>query len=369
MAIICALRFDHYSGAMVGDEEYWLLRRRKSYYNDTIHKILDDGTAEATGIAAAYGGWGHPAFHHEVVRAANATLRALYAKGSEGWTETEGVARIAQLGHVILSRYHHVIHRRVDETLRFLYGFTTDDLTRGYFEENGSRFDIAQDSVKSNALKIVNYSDKRPANKTIFDNRGVLIGYDPTDGFGMFNFNGEKHVLCFVSGGFEAVGKGQYASGQAFARFLNQKSVAQRRAGVDRVEGMVQVIHATHMAEDYYHEAGGNVSIVYIDGRGKSHDRRYHEIVDDRARLASELVRAFDWEQLTMADTYELVDGLVFQSAPVEEIEHAMFERCRDAVSLELILRGYKHDWTRAPAVPAGPAPVTAPAKPARKKS
>lgn len=361
MAIICALRFDAHSGAMVADEAYWYLRRRKSFFMDNLYQVIDNDIAEDLGIEAAYGSWGHPHFHHEVVTRTQAEVRSIYKKGAEQWVNSQNIKQVARLGRIMLTNYHKVIRRRVDETLRFLYGFTTSDLTRGFYEENGQRYDIAQDAVKGNAMKTVTWSDKRGSMNTVFENRGVLMGYDPEDGFTLLNFNGEKHVICLVSGGFEAVGRGQYASAQAFARFLNHKFLASRRDGVDRIEGMVQVIHAARMAGDYYHEAGGNLSIVYLNGKAKTHAERYTVFTDDRAKLASELVRAFEWQLLAKKDAYELLEAVLFLNANPEEIETQFNARVTDHKALDLLLRGYKHDWTKADSeVQAAAEPVQA---------
>jgi len=346
MAVICALRFDDYSGAIAGDEAYWFLRRRDSFFTEFLHQVLDEGASEKLGMTVAYGGTGNPSFQYEIARRTKQKTKELLAKLPLPEGQRPNLNDVEEIGRILLGELHAVVHRRVDAALKLLYGFDTSDYTRGFFEANGARYDITQDSVKKLAKSWINSNDCAGGAKPIYENFGILIGYDKRFGFRGFHINGEKGVLATMSGGFDAIGPGKYASALEFAKFLNNKTLDQRRNGLDRIEGLAGLIAATQRAGEYYHEAGGNISVTIIDGRKPTHAERYREIHDDRARLAGELVTAWNWGQISKMVCYDLLDGLMFHAADIDGVEEQLFRRATDARKLEKILRGYKIDWT-----------------------
>jgi hypothetical protein len=154
----------------------------------------------------------------------------------------------------------------------------------------------------------------------------------------------ENNVLCFNFEGWEAIGAGKYASGLCLGQFLNRRSILMRKQGYDRVEGMYELIKAGLTTTENFHEAGGNINIVYIDGKGTSHSGRYREIFDERARLAGEIVRANLAGILEKDRVMKLLDKLLFKSHSFGKIESELFRVSSDKRHLELVLRGYKLD-------------------------
>jgi hypothetical protein len=350
MAVVCALRFGEHAGAICADEAYWFLRRRKSFFTEHLHPLLDDEAAEDLGMAVVYGGTGLPSFHYEAACRVRKRVRELLAKRAEEKARAQ-LAGVEAISRLALNELHGVIGRRVNDALKFMYGFTRDEFIQGYFERDGKRYEIAQESVKKTAKSWISSKDPHPLAKPIHKNFAVIVGYDPQLGFQAFHVNGEKAILATVSGGFEAIGPGKYASAQEFARFWNHKTVSQRRGELNRVEGLAVLIAAAQRAGEYYHEAGGHLQIMLIDGKKPTHAERLRELADHRAKLAGELVTAWEWGEIGKADCYELLDGLAFQGAELDEVEEALFARAKDAQRLERIFRGYKVDAT-APDVP-----------------
>ncbi|MHC5036707.1 MAG: hypothetical protein ACYTHM_05280, partial [Planctomycetota bacterium] len=238
---------------------------------------------------------------------------------------------------------------RVNEKLRFLYGFETDDLIRGKFEVEGQSFEIRQGAVKKHAMSIMDGSNKAQIIKDVHKNKGILLGWDAHDGALHYHLNAENFVLSMVSGRFEAVGAGRYASGISFADFLGNQTLRRRREGHDRVEGAFQLILSGIMASRFFHEVGGNLHMTVIDGRGKSHGERMRFIDEERMRLAVEAVQSARMDFVGKAAALEVVEGMIFNDLSVEKGERMLFKAAAKPKGLELFLRGYKAfelpDW------------------------
>ena len=89
MAIVNALKFNEYSGAIIADEEYWMLRRRKSFFQNSLSLIVNEKISDALGLIAVYGGFGNPSFDYEVVMKTKKRLEDVFSKFPEG-KKTEG---------------------------------------------------------------------------------------------------------------------------------------------------------------------------------------------------------------------------------------------------------------------------------------
>src|SRR4030042_1716124 len=156
MAIVNAIKFDRYSGAMISDEEYWFLRRRRSYFSDCIHPLLSPEISEKYNLEAVYGGTGYPYFHFEVVE--KARKRLLNLKPGEVAKGAKNVPfdTVENVGKITLEIIHQVAQRYVNNHLKFVYGFTIDDYNRGFFTENGKKYEIKQDAVKDSVKNVIN---------------------------------------------------------------------------------------------------------------------------------------------------------------------------------------------------------------------
>ncbi|MBN1355581.1 hypothetical protein JXA40_04835 [bacterium] len=340
MAIVTALQFSTSSGAMLCDEEYWFLRRRRSFFLDNIRNILPREISEALGIEAAYGGYGHPGFHEEVIRRTRDNILKIFKSGDK--VRNMPVNDLEAIAEIIRQTMQDIRQRKVNDMLKFLYGFTMDDLNRGFFEEDGTRYDLAQEAIKTEARKIITYEKKGNLTDPIFKNKAVLIGYDPQSKFRAFHINAENTVYSLISGGFEAIGAGLYGAGIEFSRIMNNLTLDQRRTGFDPVWGMLALYQATLKGYDHFHEVGGGLSLIYIDGNGQDHANRYFEFSGDTTRLAMEMVRALQHGLITQEKIYPLLEKLFFKQADRTDVEHLFFDQIEDQATLHKLLRGYK---------------------------
>ncbi len=348
MAVVTALQFNHSSGAMICDEEYWFLRRRRSFFLDNLRNLVPEDISDALGIELVYGGYGHPGFHDEVIHRFRDEIRKEFetSPSDRNFTLTD----IESLALMVRKIIQETRQRRVNDMLKFLYGFNIHDLNRGYFEEDGTKFEIVQNSIKSEAKRILKYEKKGGLTDPIFKNKAVLIGYDPEFGFRSFHLNAENTVCSLVSGGFESVGAGLYGAGIEFSRIMNRLTLDQRRNGFERVWGIIALYEATLNAYDHFHEVGGGLNLVYINGEGKTHAERYLEISDAPSQLAMEIVKACKFRLVTYEQIYPLIDALIFEGKDRKSVEKEFFAACDDTQTLRKLLRGYKlHPFPQSP--------------------
>jgi len=342
MAIVTALQFNDNSGAMICDEEYWFLRRRRSFFLDNIRNLIPEEYADFLGIEAAYGGWGHPGFHEEVIRRSREKISRIITSNKHRKKGGQRLADLEDIAGVVREAMQETRRRKVDDMLKFLYGFTVDDLNQGFWMENDKKYEIKQDAVLKAAKGIASFQTKNHLTNPIFKNKAVVIGFDPVHRFRAFHINAENTVTSLISGGFEAIGAGKYGAGIEFSRIMNRLTLDQRRSGFDRVWALIALMEATLKAYDYFHEVGGGLNLVYINGEGKKHQEKYFEFSDAPMHLAMEMVKAKEYGLLPDKALYTLMDDVLFKNKPVKTVESAFFNAVSDDITLRKLLRGYK---------------------------
>lgn len=337
MAIVTSLQFSPSSGALMCDEEYWYLRRRRSFFLDNIRNVIPEDVSEALQIYAGYGGWGHPGFHEEVIQRTRETILKMWKDG-----KSAELLDLENIAMVIRRVMEEVRRRKIDDMLKFLYGFTVDELNQGFFVENGEKIEIKQDAVIKAAKGIISYQTKNGMTEAIFKNKCVFTGYDPTWGFRGWHINAENTVCSLISGGFEAIGAGMYGAGIEFSRILNRITLDQRRKGFDRVWGVIALIEATLNAWEHFHEVGGGLHLVLIDGKAKNKANRYRELSDHVMRLAHEMVTAVRFGMADYQTIYPLMEDLIFNQVNLKTVEKSFIDTAESPSNLKKLLRGYK---------------------------
>ncbi|MCD4654134.1 hypothetical protein K8T06_09375 [bacterium] len=337
MAIVTSLQFSAVSGALMCDEEYWYLRRRRSFFLDNIRNVIPEEVSADLEIYAGYGGWGHPSFHEEVIRRTREKVLDVWKNG-----DTSELKDLENIAMIIRKAMEQTRRRKIDDMLKFLYGFNLDELNQGYFEENGDKVDIKQDAVVKAAKDIATFKTQNGLTNPIFKNKCVFTGYDPTWGFRGWHINAENTVCSLISGGFEAIGAGHYGAGIEFSRILNRLTLDQRRQGFDRVWGMIALFEATLNAWEHFHEVGGGLHLILIDGKATKKADRYREVSDHPMQLAKEMITAVRFGMISYETIYPLIDELIFKQANTKKIEKKFIEKANDPAALRKLLRGYK---------------------------
>lgn len=344
MSLVNVLRFNEHCGGLISDEEFWNIRFRRRLYCDNLHSLVDADVADALDLEVCYGGAAYPSLHWEVVTGAREILRKRFDDHAKAKKKGPPFKTVREVGSVVLEVLQKVVRRRIDQRLNFYYGFSSDDVNRGFFEKDGEKIEIKQEKVLEKARGMASYKERDRLLKLLFTARAVVFGYDEPTGITGYYVDPEHSVLCFNYEGFDSLGAGKFAAGLSLGRFLNAKPLTMRKKGLDRTEGMFELILSALTASDHFHEVGGNMNLVYIDGKGKNHRERYREIFDDTARLASEVVRAHMAGLLGRKEAIALLDGLIFAGAPLSRVEKGLFSRVSDTRAFEYVLRRYKLD-------------------------
>lgn len=352
VAIVNLLRFNDRAGAMISDEEYWVWGRRRSFFTDHIYRVSEDKLNEQLGMELVYGGTGHPPFHLEIVEHLRKKLEQSLSKEDHNGLPTTTEA----IGYLLLEEAQNTVQRRVNDHLRFLYGISVDDINRGYFELDGKRFDIKQKKVIDDVTNIVLQKGNNDLLKPLYKSRGVLMGIDPEHGFTAYHLNYDQSILAFVSGGFEAIGTGKYASGIVLGQYLNNKNVAQRREGIDPVEGVYTLFKSAILASESFCQVGGYFSMVLLSQPDLKKLPVCTLVQGDRAKLATEIVQAHRLEQIDMSTCLELLNQLIFKSISLESVEDGLFGKAKNKRLLEWRLSGFKADVESSIIQPTSPA-------------
>jgi len=335
LGIVNMLRFNDHSGAMICDEETTYFERRRTHFDKNIRNLLTPEISDKLGIEAYYGGAGYPPFHYSVIRKAVSSIRK--------WAEDRTDGTFREVAGITLDCMRDEIRRRVNDKLRLYFGFDMDELNQGFYMKGDRKIEIKQECVRKKAREISDYTDKSEPVKNIFSNDAAVVGYDSIDGFQAYNLRGTATVLSFLTG-FETIGPGKYGAIIAFAKSFNRKFIVERRAGYDRVDGMILLLTSAVEARRFFIDVGGYFNIVYINGKGSCHKERVLELASHRTKLAEEVVFANIRGMLDRKDTENLIRQLIFEDIPIDEAEEKLFDGADDPDILEYILRGYKID-------------------------
>ncbi len=344
MTVVNAIRFDDYSGAMVCDEQVsWGAMTRKGDVGDKIQSVIPIRIRDKFGVVAAYGGSGTSAVSEEIKRTSFRLMEEEFSNRKQQYKKPDEFLTIREIADLIFRKLSEMKRGHVDEFLFHRFGFSGNDLIRGYYESGNGKIEINQKEIIREAQSAMTWEGRFPDLGFLYVNRGILSGYDPKDGFRIFYFNMMTFSYEPVQAIFQSIGSGQDTSDLAFADFAGTKTLKERRMRLDPVESMVSIIHATNLASRNNVGIGGYYNIVIIDGR-KPNAERLIEIADERAKLVSEVVAAYKAEIITRKTAYRIVENIIFGNVSFAKAEKELFRRAGNQKLLSRFLRGYKPD-------------------------
>ena len=335
MATVFFMKFNRDQGALVADEMSWHLSFKYGYrptrYGDSLLNLLDEEFSLKNQFVAVYSGVGFPCFHFEVARKAKEIL----AK------RNDLVGDLDKTSEMVQDVYQDVHARMINDKLRFNFGFDRDQLNNKKFKWNGNDFEIKQDSVVQEARKIMKYGCKQDAYHRIFDNEGLVMGYDKENGIRAYHIGNEGRGLDFAYP-FDAIGPGKEIGTKIFADTNYRMQLDERRAGFNFSDGLFLLMNSFVEAYDFNMKTGGYIQILLMDGKCEY----FTDMVDEKSGhspfLAAEVIRAYRWGYLTRGEAKSLVDRLLIYDEEWESIEKDMFEKASDAAMLRKHLMGYK---------------------------
>ena len=345
MAIVIGFKIDSHSGAMIGDEEDWILRRRKIFYGDFISSLLTEEISNAFHLEAVYGGMGMPSFSYDVSRNTRKKIEKKYYEYKAGKGKT--LTSIDDISSILLNTIQGEFKKRINRKLRSLYGFEKDDLLQGFFNYKGTDYEIKQEELRKKAMEQATVPEKGCLEDDYLEHKALLLGYDSENGITLYGYEYTNPTFYLTAGPFEIRGTGEDekdAAQLSIANYINKKPLNIRRSGFDRVEVITEMIKASYEASVHNQEVGGYFNLVYINGRASSHEERYKEPSDEAMKIATEIIIGENYDLLDKDTVYEMINSLIFEDKNPDRVEEDMFRKARSPYRLDFILRGYKAD-------------------------
>lgn len=342
MGLVNSLKFDYYSGAVITDEEYFIGGRRRVLTADNLQTLLSDEMCNELQLEAVYGGSGNIAITNQIINEIKTELSKRYSeyvkKGREGniFTSVEDISRIA------LKIFQSDSKKYVNRKLTGLFGFNIDDFNRGFYFVDGKKIEIKDDKIISKALDIIML--KSDTMKDISELEGLITGTDRFYGFNSFDFYGGMTHLYLSTSLYNAIGAGSTTTSLSFSELINGLTLDERRNGIEKVFGLVELIRITNQTAIKNSEIGGYYNIIYLNGKGYNHSERMIEISGDVSQFIKETVSAYDNSLISKDVCYSIIDKLVFgkEKFNIAEAESYLFGNSSDISKLQFLLRGYK---------------------------
>lgn len=343
MATVFFMKFNDDQGALVADEMTWHLGFKYGYrpsrYGDQILNLLDEGFSSKNNFAAVYAGVGFPSLHFEVARGARDALMVEHGCIGDLDRTSEVVQGVFQDAHA----------RLINDKLRFFFGFDRDELNLGKFKYLDKEYEIHQEDVVKEARKLLKFQDKSEAYQRIFDNEGLVMGYDKDNGIRAFHVDNEGRGLDFAYP-FDVIGYGKEIGTKIFADTNYRMMLEERRKGFTFSDGLFLLMNGFVEAYDINSKAGGYVQVFMIDGKREHLKNLTAEVHDHKSYLAAEVIRAYRWGYIKRKTAQGMIDRLLIQGEDWEPIEKELFKSASDPQKLRKYLMGYKpHE---APAKP-----------------
>ncbi|MCK5685817.1 hypothetical protein KAJ27_16915 [bacterium] len=338
MGIVNILKFDEYAGAIITDEED-NFQVRRTFFRDNLYRLIDQDIAKKLNIEVIYGGVGDASLHHEIYESVAREIRQDFKAKKK---KKSSYKTVEAVGRLVIKSMNVALKRKANNRLRYLFGFNADDLNRGYFIKDGQKYEIKQEKIIKKALKISTKNEEAAARRGASEDHSLIIGFDSENKLCMYNIKAECSVLSHVSGGFDTVGTGKYASGLSFAKCVGRKEQKVRNSGMDHAEGMVELILSAIYAAEYCTFIGGLFHISYLNGEKMG--EKVVEYDELHVKLATEIVHALHARLIDRPTSIKLIRDLMFKGVKLDSVESALYSSAQDPMKLDTYLRGYKLD-------------------------
>jgi len=348
MTSINAIRFDNYSGIMICDEQrHWNDDRMKIFGADKIRPVVPDEIIERYGIVAAYGNTGTSSIGDELRFKIREKVLEVYKK----LVELEGgppekFLTIQDIAELIFNLITEVKHDHINESLKNMLGFTTDDFIQGEYKKDGREYKIKSKEITEKAMKEIAGSSGTDQTGAVFGNAGIVAGYDREGGFQIYLFSMRHSFYEPVPSGFVAQGSGSDMVNVSLSRFFNHLTAEERKNTIDRIDGTIAAIDAINEASLNNIGVGGYFNIFLFDGR-KPEKERLVEINDHRSRFCTEMIHAYRYGFIKESVIKEMVKGLLYEGKDLDWASNLVWEQVEDKKALHRFLRGYPSEvWS-----------------------
>ena len=341
MTSINAMRFNHYSGACICDETISTGGEMKINAGDKIRPSLPQIISENYGVVGAIGSTGSCSFGDEIKhRFYNTVLDMYEAEIEKMGKRPQKFKTIEEMMYILFDLVINVKNKSLNQYIKGRYGFTMDDLTRGYYEKNNNKIEIKDKDTIQEVISLILWKDTTEVD-SIFLNAGIFAGYDDDKGFQIYHFDLREAYWHLVQACYLAEGSGRHSVDPRMYGFVENLTVEEKRKDIDPAAGIISLISALNAACDHEIGVGGYYNIILIDGK-KDFSKRLVEINDDRSHLASHIVRALDKQFLHFEKACGLINRILFEEEEFDAVYKSFWELVQEPDELSRYLRSYK---------------------------
>jgi hypothetical protein len=344
MTSINALKFDDYSGVMVCDEQRgWGPEDMKIFTAYKIRPCVPPAIQKEYGLVAAYGNTGTSTIGDELKFNIKQRIQDEYDKEFERLgKKPKQFKTMDEIGAMMFDVITKMKHEHINQELKGKFGLTTKDFCRGFYMKDGQKVEIADKEVIRQVDEMLTWKSRGELARAVFLNGGIVAGYEPREGFRIFQYSMIEMFWAPVQGVFVADGSGCDTVNLKMADFANRKSIPERRGNIDPVDGLYAIIEAVNTASYHNIGVGGYYNIIWFNGRAKDNMKKMVEINDHRSKLASEIVTACEEDFISQDAAFKLLDDLIYQDKSYDSINDQLFKKTRNPKELGRFLRGYK---------------------------
>ena len=342
MTSINAIRFNHYSGACVCDESISTSGDMKMFVGDKIRPCIPKVIIENYGIVGAIGTTGSCALGDEIKHTFYHKMLVIYEKEIEKiGKKPDKFKTLEEMNDVLFNLVINIKNKLLNNHVKGLYGFSMEDLTRGYYEKDGTKIEIKDKDTIKEIIDIMLFKNTPHEHEYIFNNAGLFAGYDDVNGFQIYHFDLRDAYWHLVQACYLAEGSGRHSVDPRMYGFVENLTIEEKRTEIDPVFGIISMVSALNSASDHEIGVGGYFNITLIDGK-KEFNKRFMEINDDRSHLVAHIVRALDNDFISYDNTYILINSVLFKEEDFDKVYNDFWQVVKRPEELCRHFRGYK---------------------------
>jgi hypothetical protein len=343
MTTVNAIRFNKYMGALIGDESISTSADLNVYAGDKVQIVVPDDIIRKYGTVIAIGATGSCSVGDDIkFRFKNIISNIVDKEIEKTGKWPEKFISYKEISNILFNLICDIKYEKMSNKLKGTYGFSLGDFINSKYENQGKTFDINDKDTINEIIRTMMWKNHTPEGDFIFMNAGVMAGYTDQDGFLITHYDFREGFHYEVQNCYLAEGSGRHSADPNMYSFAEQLLVDQRRDNIDPSEGLIALISAINAACDHEVGVDGYYNIVLIDGK-KSNMQRAEEINDDRAYLASLIVRALDNRVIEFKNAHKLINDMMFNKAKFEEIYPLFLKNITNMKLFERKVRKYKY--------------------------
>lgn len=335
MATVFFMKFNNEQGALAADEMTWHLSFKYGYrptrYGDSILNLIDKNLSEKHNFAAVYAGVGFPSFHFETAEAARKIIR----QNDDMRKDLDKVSKAVE------DIYQDVHARMINDRLMFNFGFNRDQLNNGTYNFENKEWEINQESVIKEAKSILKNGVKDDSYVRIFNNEGIVMGYDKENGIRAYHIGNTGRGLDFAYP-FDAIGPGKELGTKVFADTAYRMQLEERRTGFNFSDGLFLLLNSYVESYDFNMKTGGYSQLMLIDAKREVLPSITVEHNGHNLYLALEVIRAYRWGFINRPTAQNMMERLLLQNEEWESMEKELFSSASDPAMLQKSLMGFK---------------------------